>query len=893
MQNSTLLKTRKSLRYISIAAALGWTIAAITVLAWEIVDNYDFEAANALAICRASYQKDLAFRRWAAKHGGAYVPATAETPPNPHLNVPERDIETPSGRKLTLMNPAYMTRQVYELMRSAPDSPQGHITSLNPIRPENAPDAWERKALEIIGGGTPEFSEYQEIDGVRNFRFMHVLKTEQPCLKCHAIQGYREGDVRGGISVSVPVTQLDSLMHFSNVKHVLIVGFVWCLGLSGIWLSTRIIGRGARALSDSEERYRQQFRQCQAAMLIIDPENGAIIDANPAACSFYGYACDTLMTRNISDINTSTPDELATCISEVRDGIRGQFVAQHRLVDGTIRAVEVFSNPIDFQGHTVLQSIVFDISDRLAAEKELRDKMDFAENLILNSTTPTFVINFDHQVLIWNRALEELTGIKAQEVVGTNEQWRAFYPDVRPCLADIVLDGSAEQARKLYTIISRSVLLPDGLSAEGDYCLGGHQCRLVFSAAPIRDRDGAVIAAIQTLSDVSERVSLGAQLLQAQKMESVGVLAGGIAHDFNNILTVINGYANLLQTTLAADEENLGYAQEITYSVDRAAEMTRSLLSFSGKQEMQKQYDDLNQICTPLRKSLKRLIREDITLDIIPNENRLPIYADRVQIEQVLINLVINARDALEAGGTITVSAQMAQYEEARREGNIFVPPGDYACLSISDNGSGMSEETIEHIFDPFFTTKEKGKGTGLGLAIVHSIVMKHNGHISVTSAKGKGTEFRVYLPLYAGDMARISLETVETVNPSGTETILIVEDDVAIMKMYTEVLDRYGYTILQAADGVEGMEVFTEHRDEIQLAIVDVIMPRMNGREVVEKIRQQLPKLPIIMISGYLDDIIDVAEIHGLEVEFLQKPLKPLDLLTAIRTGIGKKVAG
>jgi signal transduction histidine kinase/CheY-like chemotaxis protein len=549
--------------------------------------------------------------------------------------------------------------------------------------------------------------------------------------------------------------------------------------------------------------------------------------------------------------------------------------------------VEVFSNPVCFQGRTLLHAIIVDMTGRLAAEQELRDKMDFAENLILNSTTPTFVINFNHQVLIWNRALEELTGIAAADVIGTDEHWRAFYPIPRPCLADAVLDGNHKEILELYTHLSRSRLIPDGLRAEGDYSFGNRRCRLVFSSAPIHDRDGEIIAAIQTLEDVTERISLEAQLYQAQKMESVGELAGGIAHEFNNVLTIINGYADLLQITLANDEENLLFAREISTSVDRAADMTRSLLAFSGKHEMLLQYDDLNLLTANIRKSLERLIREDIALSINVGMEQLPVYIDRVQIEQVLINLVVNACDAIGSGGAVTVTTVQSAFKEAYLEGNATIPPGQYACLSVHDNGSGMDGKTLERLFEPFFTTKEKGRGTGLGLAIVHSIVSKHNGHISVITAPGNGTEFRFYLPLYSGKSSLKQADAVQAINHHGTETVLMAEDDENLMKLHKEVLGRYGYTIITAADGVEAIEVFNAHADKIHIAVVDVIMPKMNGREVVEHIRRQRPGLPVIMTSGYTADIIDLAVIEQLRVAFLQKPVKPLELLATIRACI------
>ena len=881
-------ETRIPFRSVTIAVGLVWTLAAIGVYIWEVVDNRNFVTANAKAIARAGFEKDVAFRRWAAKHGGVYVPVSAETPANPYLHVPERDVVTPSGKQLTLMNPAYMTRQLYEIMRLIPNASQGHITSLNPIRPENAPDLWEQKVLQTFEKGTTEFSEYQELDGKRYFRFMHALKTEKPCLKCHAAQGYREGDVRGGISVTIPVSELVSTMRSSNLSHFVTVVIVWGLGMAGLWYAIRTIKQGARAISASEERYRQQFQQSGVVMVIIDPQSHQVADANEAACAYYGYRRAALLALKISDINTNSPAELLRCIAGVQNGSTKHFMARHRMSDGTVRDVEVFSNQVVFGEKALLHSIVFDITDRLLAEQQLRDKRDFAENLVLNSTAPTFVIDADHKVLIWNRALEELTGVKAQEIVGTDEQWRVFYPFVRPCLADIVLDKKNEEATEFYARVSSSRLIPDGLHAEGDYSFNSRRCRLVFSAAPIRDHDGRISAVIQTLEDITERISLEAQLFQAQKMESVGELAGGVAHDFNNVLTVISGYADLLQLSPPCSaEQNMLFAREIAASVDRAADMTRSLLAFSGKRDIVLQYDDLNLILAAIRKSLLRLIREDITLTILAGEERLPVYVDRVQVEQVLINLVVNARDAVGIGGTITVSTMQMTYQEAVAEGNAVIPPGQYACLCVTDSGSGMDAATLERIFEPFYTTKERGKGTGLGLSIVNGIITNHKGCISVTSAPACGSEFRIYLPLYAVEMNKQSDVSLPTINLHGTETVLIVEDDIAIMKLHKEVLERYGYTTLSASDGVEALEVFETHGHEIRIAVVDVIMPRMNGRELIEQIRLKYASLPIILTSGYSDEIIDLAAINELRVDFLQKPVKPLDLLVAIRTAL------
>ncbi len=890
-ETNTVDHKKAPFRHLFSAAAVVWSVVAVAILVLELKDQRSFLAANALSIARASFEKDIAFRRWGAMHGGVYVPVTEKTPPNPYLKVPERDISTPSGQALTRINPAYMIRQVYEAGHFSTDAPDGHITSLKPIRPENAPDPWERKALERLEKGGLEFSEFQTINGEPHFRYLHVLKAEKPCLKCHAAQGYREDDVRGGISVTVPMALLDRSVTTSSYAHTLIISTVWLFGLAGLWISFCRVSVSSRALRESEERYRSQFQQSRAVMLIVNPENGAIEDANPAACEYYGYDLVKILEKKIYDINCSEAEMVEQRLIEVRDGAVRHFQCRHQLSDGSIRDVEVFSSPFFSQGRLHLHSIIFDITDRLAAERQLHDKMDFAENLIYNSTAPTFVINADHKVLIWNRAMEDLTGVKAADMIGSDAQWRAFYPSPRPCLADIVVDETGGEAAALYLHFSMPRQIPDRLNAEDDYILGGRKRRLLISSAPIRDHEGRIIAAIETIEDITERLSLEAQLLHSQKMESVGALAGGIAHDFNNVLTVISGYADLLKLT-STDDENLHIAGEISASVERAAEMTRSLLSFSGKHDMMLQHDDLNQILATIRKSLGRLIREDITLSIQPCGARLPVYVDRVQIEQVLINLVVNARDAIGSGGIITLSTSSVQFEEAAIIGGTVILAGQYARLCVSDSGAGIAAGMIDRIFEPFFTTKEKGKGTGLGLSIVHGIITKHGGYVTVTSIPGTGTEFCIYLRNHEGEQPVKPVKATAVVNHHGSETILIAEDDAAIMRMFRQLLELYGYSILEAGDGIQALEMFEANRERIRIAIVDVIMPRMNGRELVEEIRKRQPELPIIMISGYTDDIVDRAAIDNLNATFLQKPVNPLDLLSAVRGGLEKEVS-
>lgn len=403
--------------------------------------------------------------------------------------------------------------------------------------------------------------------------------------------------------------------------------------------------------------------------------------------------------------------------------------------------------------------------------------------------------------------------------------------------------------------------------------------------APEFNANGEVESVLSITRDITSLRKTEAQLQHAQKMECIGVLAGGVAHDFNNILAVISGYSELLLHTLTDDE--LTYAREISDSVIRGAELTRTLLMFGGKHEPQRQYDDLNQILVNLRKSMSRLLRSDITLTFGLCDGRLPMFVDRNQIEQVLVNLMVNARDALTSGGIISVTTELVEVREEVVTGGATVSSGSYGVVSVTDNGVGMDADTVGRIFEPFFTTKESGKGTGLGLAIAFGIVSTHDGHILVESVPGKGSVFRIFLPIFKGAMTPKFEQKPEAAELYGNETVLVVDDESSVLQMTSKLLARYGYAVLTAADGVEALEVFEAHRDNISVAIINLIMPRMNGRETIKEMRRQKPDLPVILTSGYADDIIDSAAIDAMDIVFLSKPVRPQKLAATIRAAL------
>ena len=400
--------------------------------------------------------------------------------------------------------------------------------------------------------------------------------------------------------------------------------------------------------------------------------------------------------------------------------------------------------------------------------------------------------------------------------------------------------------------------------------------------APVRDTSGTIIHYVGVERDITQQLQLESQLRQAQKMEAIGTLAGGVAHDFNNILTVIMGLANLMQMSVGPDDRLRRHIDQIVLSSERAAELTRSLLAFSRKQQIDVKPHDVNAVVASTAKLLKRLLPEDVELRVNLADHSLVTLLDTAQIDQVLINLATNARDAMPNGGSLTISILAVELEESFKKTHGFGKPGRYVLLSVSDTGIGMNEETMARIFDPFFTTKEVGKGTGLGLSSVYGIVKQHGGYVDVTSKVLKGTTFDVYLPLVNTVARHATAESFQV--KGGSETILVIEDDADVRKMMITVLSDQGYTILEAANGETAIRVFDEHKDATSLVILDVVMPGKNGREVLDVIARLNPLIKAIFVSGYTGDIVLDKGVQEDGVDFLEKPISVAKLLSKIR---------
>jgi PAS domain S-box-containing protein len=515
----------------------------------------------------------------------------------------------------------------------------------------------------------------------------------------------------------------------------------------------------------------------------------------------------------------------------------------------------------------IIASAIGNEDTRKQAEAELNRLMTAIEQ------TPESVVITDSKgrILYVNPVFEKVSGYTRAEVIGqnprllkSNRQESAFYRE----LWGKISTGEVWRGR----FVNRK---KDGTLFTEDAVI-----------APVRDEKGAVTNYIAIKRDITHELELEGQYRQTQKIDSIGRLAGGVAHDFNNILAVICGHTDLALAQLSPDAPLRSNLECIQESAERAANLTRQLLAFARRQVIEPRRINLNELIVNLNKMLRRLIGEDIKLVTHTATDLGQVRADPGQIEQVVLNLVVNARDAMPDGGTLTIRTENVTIDEdyARRH---LVTPGDYVMVSVADTGVGMTDEVKQHIFEPFFTTKEQGKGTGLGLATCFGIIQQSNGHIRSESELGKGTEFRFYLPRVHGTEESASTREAPVSLPQGTETILLAEDEASLRQLMARVLRTQGYTVLEAADGHQALTLAQANGSKIQLLITDVIMPGLSGKTLAEWLSQVNPATRVLFISGYINNNAVRDAMSKAGTFFLQKPFNPLDLTKKVREAI------
>jgi PAS domain S-box-containing protein len=547
--------------------------------------------------------------------------------------------------------------------------------------------------------------------------------------------------------------------------------------------------------------------------------------------------------------------------------------ASQSLDDGSTRVLEIehgelaysfYVAPVGAAGYTNLYGR--DITERNRSEGNLR-----LQSAALNAAANAIIITDRNGTIEWiNAAFTSLTGYGAEEAIGRNPRElvksgvhnQAFYKDLwDTILAGHVWHGELTNRRK------DGSLYPEGLTVT-----------------PVKNDRGEVAHFIAIKQDLTEQQRLEAQFLQSQKMETVGQLAGGIAHDFNNLLTVINGTAELVLDQVSQDDQVHADVQEILKAGERAAMLTHQLLAFSRQQILESRVLSLNTVVAGMESLLRRLLGEDIDLVIVPTPGLGSVKADLGQIEQVISNLAVNARDAMPHGGRLTIETQNVTIDAnyARQHG-VTMPPGSYVLLAVGDSGCGMDKATRVRIFEPFFTTKGPGKGTGLGLSTVYGIVKQSHGFIWVYSEVGQGTSFKVCLPQVI-EVAGPDQPGPAVVSSFGTETILLAEDNAGLCTLATRVLEPAGYTVLGASTGDEALRLLESYDAPVHLLLTDVVMPGMSGRHLAERLAQTHPGMKVLYMSGYTSDTIVQHGVMEAQVPFLAKPFTAAALLRKIR---------
>ena len=654
------------------------------------------------------------------------------------------------------------------------------------------------------------------------------------------------------------------------------------IGPTGVAEFDRIGGAVNEAMNRVKERTDAALRQEERIQLLLDSTAEGIygVDMN-GDCTFCNAAClsllgfeheDELLGKNVhSLIHHTHADGRAylrdECAIYSAYRMRREVHVDSEVFwrrDGTPMPVEYWSYPVIKEDRVRGAVVTFiDITERRQSEAALLQERNKFEAIIAALGDAISMQDKQYRVLYQNDVHRRLRG----DCMG------------KPCYEAYMLKNDVCPGCQL------ALAFADGgvHTAERRVQLQGEDRYFEITASPVRDASGEIVAGLELVRDVTARKRTEAQLMQAQKMEAVGRLAGGIAHDFNNVLSAVVGYASLVKKQLAEGSRPYYYTEQILHATERATGLTRQILAFSRKQVLDPRPTDLNQIVRGVEPFMTRILGEDIEVRTALAPQSMTVLADTSQLEQVLMNLATNARDAMPQGGSLIIRTERVDVDQAYAEQNGLDWQGVYAVLSCSDTGCGMDEKTRSQIFEPFFTTKDVGRGTGLGLAIVYGIITQHNGHVSVYSEPDKGTTFRIYLPLTASEAETPSADAQGEVR-GGTETILVVEDNQAVSGALRATLEEQGYRVIEARDGEDAVRVFREHAADVKLCLLDVIMPKKNGKDAYREICALRGDVKAIFMSGYTADVIQSNDLLQKNIVFVSKPLVPRKLLALVR---------
>jgi PAS domain S-box-containing protein len=625
-----------------------------------------------------------------------------------------------------------------------------------------------------------------------------------------------------------------------------------------------------QALHRSQEQYAELVNSLDGIVWSADAQTFQFTFVSRQAERLLGYPLSAWLNDPTFWPDHIHPDDrekaIHFCLAATAARQAHEF--EYRMLAADGRAVwlhDVVSVICEGERVVELRGVMVDITARKQAEVERRRLTTAIEQ----SPESVVITDTEGAILYVNPAFEQITGYSRAEAVGqtprillSGQQEPAFYQELWATIkAGEVWRGRIVNRKKDGSFYTEEVII-----------------------TPVRNEQGQIVNYVSLQRDITRELQLTEQYRQAQKMEAVGRLAGGVAHDFNNLLTAIMGYTGLALETLHPNDPLRMDIEGIQKTAERAANLTRQLLAFARKQVIHPVMLNLNELLMNLSKMLRRLIGEDIELVILPGADLGYIKADPGQLEQMILNLVVNARDAMPNGGKLTLATANITLDQVETHPHGEISPGNYIRLDVSDTGAGMTEEVKAHIFEPFFTTKQEGQGTGLGLATVFGIINQNNGHIWCESQAGWGATFHIYLPRLEQVESRLANLDSRHSLPRGTETILIVEDEAAVRGLMVRMLGEQGYTLLVASNGYEALTLAQEHQQGLNLLLTDMVMPGLSGKVLAERLRLDQPQLKVLFISGYTDEVIIQPGTFEQNTYFLQKPFMPSDLVRQVR---------
>jgi PAS domain S-box-containing protein len=654
------------------------------------------------------------------------------------------------------------------------------------------------------------------------------------------------------------------------------------IGVLGTYSDITERKKAEEALRESEERFSTFFRTSPVGTSITRLSDGQFVDINDAFLGLFGYTREEVIGQDPLKLGMwANPEDRAKMVEILQEqGRIKDFETLFVIKSGEIRDVSVSSELIEAAGEQYILGLTRDITKRKRAETALKASEEKYRELVQSANSIILRMDVSGKVTFFNEFAQVFFGYSEDEMLGKN-------------VVGTIVPELESTGRDLRAMIEDIGVNPDRYmnNVNENMLRNGERVWVSWTNKPVFGENGRIKEILCIGNDITERKrgeeerkKLEEQLFQAQKMESVGRLAGGVAHDFNNMLGVIIGRAEMaLQQDVSNDklQHNL---KEILKAAQRSADLTKQLLAFARKQTAVRKILDLNSTISSMLNMLRRLIGEDIDLSWQPGLDLWKVKIDPSQVDQILANLAVNARDAVSGVGAVTIKAENVVIDDSNSIETPEFIPGEYVLLSMSDTGTGMSEEVREKIFEPFFTTKELGKGTGLGLSTVYGIVKQNDGFIYVESEPGKGTTFKIYLQRFEPEAAQVPSEHAAVKRLTGTETILLVEDDEAVLDLSKMMLEKLGYTVLAAHTHVHAMHLVKEHPRDIHLLITDVVMPEMNGRELAEQLRVIRPNLKCLYMSGYTADAIAHHGILDEGLDFIQKPFGNDDLAAKVR---------